>query len=398
LSKENDGTPASAAFDGNTGTRWSSQASDPQWIYVNLGAHATINKVVLNWENAYATAYQIQVSDDATNWTDIYSTTTGTGGIQTINVSGAGQYVRMYGTARATPYGYSLWEFQVFGSFDSGGGGCGTANVAQGQPATALSKENDGTPASAAFDGNTGTRWSSQFGDPQWIYVNLGAPVTVCQVVLNWESAYATAFQIQVSNDATNWTDIYSTTTGTGGIQTINASGTGQYVRMYGTARATPYGYSIWEFAVHTTGGGGTTNVAQGKPATADSSCATAETPDKAFNGSVSGGAGDKWCSLSSNRWLQVNLGQTYQVTSFILRNAGAGGENQAWDTRDADILVSTDGSTWSTAAQIRGNTADVTTVNLSSPVAAQYVKLNVITPTNTTDPAARIYEFEVYA
>jgi hypothetical protein len=138
--------------------------------------------------------------------------------------------------------------------------------------------------------------------------------------------------------------------------------------------------------------------VALFKPATADSSCNANETADKAFNGSVSGGTSDKWCSLSSNRWLQVDLGQTYQVTSFTLRNAGAGGENTAWDTRDADILVSTDGSTWSTAAQVRGNTADVTVVNLSSPVAARYVKLNVITPTNNSDPAARIYEFEVYA
>jgi predicted alpha-1,2-mannosidase len=153
----------------------------------------------------------------------------------------------------------------------------------------------------------------------------------------------------------------------------------------------------IYELEVYGPGSG-PTNVALFKPATADSSCNANETADKAFNGSVSGGTSDKWCSLSSNRWLQVDLGQAYQVTSFILRNAGAGGENTAWDTRDADILVSTDGSTWSTAAQIRGNTADVTVVNLSAPVTARYVKLNVITPTNTTDPAARIYEFEVYA
>jgi hypothetical protein len=49
-------------------------------------------------------------------WTDIYSTTTGTGGVQTLQVSGSGRYVRMYGTHRATQYGYSLWEFQVFGT------------------------------------------------------------------------------------------------------------------------------------------------------------------------------------------------------------------------------------------------------------------------------------------
>ena len=72
--------------------------------------------MVLNWEAAYARAFQIQISADGTNWTTVYSTSSGTGGVQTIPVSGSGRYVRMYGTQRATPYGYSLWEFQVLGS------------------------------------------------------------------------------------------------------------------------------------------------------------------------------------------------------------------------------------------------------------------------------------------
>src|SRR2546430_958926 len=133
-------------------------------------------------------------------------------------------------------------------------GSAASALLSQGKPATASSVENAGLPASAAFDGNAGTRWSSQFGDPQWVQVDLGATATVDQVVLTWEAAYATAFQIQVSADAATWTSIYSTTTGTGGTQTLTVNGTGRYVRMYGTTRATPYGYSLWEFAVRTTG------------------------------------------------------------------------------------------------------------------------------------------------
>ena len=107
---------AAYAVDGNLGTRWSSAWSDPQWLEVDLGATHTVTKVVLYWERAYATAFQIQLSDNGTTWTDIYSTTTGTGGEQTLQVSGSGRYVRMYGTQRATQYGYSLWEFQVFGT------------------------------------------------------------------------------------------------------------------------------------------------------------------------------------------------------------------------------------------------------------------------------------------
>ena len=106
---------AANAEDGNTGTRWSSDFSDPQWLEVDLGAAHPITKVVLDWETAYAVAFQIQVSDDGTTWTDIYSTAAGTGGSQTLQVSGTGRYVRMYGTQRGTPWGYSLWEFQIFG-------------------------------------------------------------------------------------------------------------------------------------------------------------------------------------------------------------------------------------------------------------------------------------------
>jgi beta-glucosidase len=255
-STENASFPTSSAVDGNTGTRWSSAFSDPQWLEVDLGSSQAICQVTLTWETAYATAFQIQVSPDGSTWTSIYSTTTGTGGTQTLPVSGTGRYIRMYGTARATQYGYSLWEFGVYGT-GSGSTTCGTADAALNQPATASSTENVSFPASSAVDGNTGTRWSSAFSDPQWLEVDLGSSQAICQVTLTWETAYATAFQIQVSPDGSTWTTIYSTTTGTGGTQTLPVSGTGRYIRMYGTARATPYGYSLWEFGVYTTGGSG---------------------------------------------------------------------------------------------------------------------------------------------
>ncbi|GAA5022741.1 discoidin domain-containing protein [Kitasatospora paranensis] len=258
-STENATVPASAAFDGDAGTRWSSAFTDPQWIQVDLGSSQSIGQVVLQWEAAYATAFQIQVSDSATGpWTTAWSTTTGTGGTQTIAVNATGRYVRMNGTARATAYGYSLWEFKVYAP-DTAPGTCNGTNAAQGRASSASSTENAATPASAAFDGDAGTRWSSAFTDPQWIQVDLGSSQQVCQVVLQWEAAYATAFQIQVSDSATGpWTTAWSTTTGTGGTQTIAVNATGRYVRMNGTARATAYGYSLWEFAVHTTGSSST--------------------------------------------------------------------------------------------------------------------------------------------
>ena len=62
----------------------------------------TIRHIQLVWETAYGKAYQIQTSNDGTNWTTIYSTTTGIGGVDDFNVTGSGRYVRMNGTARGT--------------------------------------------------------------------------------------------------------------------------------------------------------------------------------------------------------------------------------------------------------------------------------------------------------
>jgi hypothetical protein len=250
-STENAGTAAANATDGNTGTRWSSAFSDPQWIQVDLGQSYNISHVTLNWEAAFGRSYQIQTSPNGTTWTNIFSTTTGDGGIDDLAVTGTGRYIRMNGTARATAYGYSLWEFAVNGT--PGGGGGGATLLSQGHPATASSTENATFPAGNAVDGNTGTRWSSAFSDPQWVRVDLGATHSVSRVVLNWEAAFGRSYQIQTSPDGNTWTTIFSTTTGDGGIDDLTVSGSGRYVRMNGTARATVYGYSLWEFQVYGT-------------------------------------------------------------------------------------------------------------------------------------------------
>ncbi|MEV7723250.1 discoidin domain-containing protein [Streptomyces sp. NPDC087917] len=131
--------------------------------------------------------------------------------------------------------------------------------LSQGKPATASTVEGAGTPASAAVDGDNGTRWSSQFADPQWIQVDLGAPAQLSQVALRWEAAAAKAYRIELSTDGSNWTTAYSTTTGAGGNVTHDVSGTARYVRVFGTQRTTGYGYSLFEFQVYGTTGSGPT-------------------------------------------------------------------------------------------------------------------------------------------
>jgi exo-beta-1,3-glucanase (GH17 family) len=130
--------------------------------------------------------------------------------------------------------------------------------LSQGKTTTASSQEGADTAPANATDGNAGTRWASQFSDPQWIQVDLGTTATITSVVLRWESAYGKAYQIQTSPDGNTWTSIYSTTTGAGGTETLTVSGSGRYVRMYGTARPGGYGYSLYEFKIFT-GAGPTT-------------------------------------------------------------------------------------------------------------------------------------------
>jgi beta-glucosidase len=396
-----------AAVDGNPSTRWASVLfSDPQWLTVDLGAVRDIGRVRLNWETAFASAYKIQVSNDNTNWTDIFSTTSGDGGIDDLVVSGRGRYVRMYGTQRGTPWGYSLWDFEVYSpaqrpfggtprslparieaeDYDTGGEGvayhdtssaneggayrtdavdiaaatdagggyyvgwltngewleytvrapeaaaiynvsarvasatgggqlrvrlegtilgtftvsntgggqnwqtltlppvpvlggasskalrlevlsgnfnlnwieftrtaiCGATNLALAGTATASTIQDTNYPASATADGDPRTRWASAlFSDPQWVQLDLNSVTDLARVKLDWEAAFARSYQLQLSTNGTTWTTAFATTNADGGIDDLAVSGPARYVRVYGTQRGTPYGYSLWDVEVY---------------------------------------------------------------------------------------------------------------------------------------------------
>ena len=126
-------------------------------------------------------------------------------------------------------------------------------NLALNQPATSSSDQNAGLDAAMVDDGSLTTRWGSATGvDPSWISINLGAPKPFNTVVLYWENAYALQYQIQYSNDQVNWSTAYTNNAGAGGVETLTfPTVTAQYVRMYGTKRATQYGYSLFEFQVY---------------------------------------------------------------------------------------------------------------------------------------------------
>ncbi len=124
--------PASNAVDGDPVTRWSSAFSDPQWITVDLGSVHEISRVRLTWESAHARVYRIEVSTDGESFAPVQEVKDADGEVDEYELQASGRYLRVTGIERATPYGYSLFELEVFGA---------EGLLSQGRPVRASSGE-----------------------------------------------------------------------------------------------------------------------------------------------------------------------------------------------------------------------------------------------------------------
>jgi len=235
------------AVDGDPTTRWSSRHSDPQWLYVDLGEMHMVGQVRILWEAAFGRSFAIQVSHDAERWRTVWWTRHGTSRVDVADLKEQlvpARYVRLYLRERGTDWGYSLWEFEVYARR--------LPNVAAGKDAIASS--GDGYyAAEKAIDDDMGTRWGSQYLDPQWLSIDLGRPYRINMFTLNWERAYGMLYKIQYSNDNREWEDACVIKNDIGLLNTLyfEKPFEARYVRFYGMKRATEWGYSLWEFKVH---------------------------------------------------------------------------------------------------------------------------------------------------
>jgi hypothetical protein len=407
--------PAANAVDGNPGTRWeSTQGVDPQWIYVDLGGIASIQRVVLNWEAASAKAYQIQTSSDATNWTTIYSTTTGPGGTETLTVSGSGRYVRMYGTVRNTGYGYSLWEFEIHGTL-----------AATPPPTPTATSRPTATPTPTATD-------ISQCGGSTARYTILSATlVKDNQTGLTWQRAettytdggaqytqpiaqsYCTSQNMRLPSQSEAlgvagtanfascaWPAPWITWT-----STINSANTAQ------AALVTSAGQSSWQVATNYPGGvvctsstvvttptatatgrltatatatataTSGTNLALNRPATASSQLQSAA-------GAFDGNLGTRWESTQGvdPQWIYVDLGATYNLARVVL----------TWETASAkayQIQSSTDAVNWTTLYSTTTGPGGTETLNVNG--SGRYVRM--YGTVRNTGYGYSLWEFAVY-
>ncbi|MGV9264903.1 discoidin domain-containing protein [Kitasatospora sp. NPDC003701] len=173
-STEGSSYAAGKAFDGSTSTRWASaEGKDPQWLRVDLGANAGVSRVKLSWEAAYAKAYRLEVSADGVTWTTVAAEKAGNGGTDDwTGLAGKGRYVRMYGTARGTAYGYSLLEMEVYGVLDGGTppGGTAFTVVAAGDIAAQCTASDSACahPKTAALAQQIDPRFYLTMGDNQY--------------------------------------------------------------------------------------------------------------------------------------------------------------------------------------------------------------------------------------
>lgn len=244
--------PKEYAVDGNPTTRWSSQFNKSgEWITVDLGALIDIRRVELTWsDHTWAGKFKIQVSNDNEVFTDMITHgAAAQAGLQILPVSGTGRYIRLWADEAAGDFGISLFSFCVYG-----------------QPAedqalnktvyASASKTVDGAsyPKEYAVDGDPATRWSSEFNQTgEWIAVDLGARTDISRVVLHWSNAaFGKRYRIQVSDDNLHYRDILSDGGAeSDGVQTLNVSGTGRYVRMYAEEASHAWGVSLWTFEVY---------------------------------------------------------------------------------------------------------------------------------------------------
>ncbi|MGC9349766.1 MAG: discoidin domain-containing protein, partial [Anaerolineae bacterium] len=124
------------------------------------------------------------------------------------------------------------------------------ALISLNQPVDATSAESADHGPVFAVDGDLSTRWSSAWRDDASITVDLGAVKPLERIVLEWETAYGEAYELQVSRDGEAWTTLVTIEEGDGGRDDHLVSAEARYVRMEGIERATEWGYSLWELWV----------------------------------------------------------------------------------------------------------------------------------------------------
>lgn len=98
---------------------WMTKSNQEEWAYIDLGEQSTINRVKTYWGSMFATKYDIQISDDAKNWTTAITKTDGAGDTEEIifDTPKTARYVKLL-LKETNPdnIAYIVREFEVYGA------------------------------------------------------------------------------------------------------------------------------------------------------------------------------------------------------------------------------------------------------------------------------------------
>ncbi len=249
-SSESASYAGSFAVDGNGATRWASLFTDPQYIIVDLGQNYEINRVKINWEAAYAKSFKVQFSSNNVSWTTIQEISNNTSQTNDLTgLAGTARYVKINGITRATVYGYSIYELEVYGNPLTS-----TPNIAYNKTVTTTSNENGGLTGTLAVDGDESTRWASRSFNNHSITVDLGNIFNINRVKIVWEAAYGKDYQVQGSTDNITWSNLKDIQGNSALINDLtNLTGAARYIKVNCINRGTIYGFSIYELEVYGT-------------------------------------------------------------------------------------------------------------------------------------------------
>ncbi len=418
-SEENVGTKTVSATDGNYTTRWGSAHSDNQWIYVDLQTPSFISYLSIVWQNAYASLYEIQISNDAVTWETV-KTVNGLGKTEIQEINKTARYIKMKGLQRSSIYGYSLFEFEVYGVPPIGVtpalfGIDVTPNFAQmkeGESKTLTAKGYDQfgdefqiTPQFELQTGegtvnSSGTFTPTNYGSAT-VKVKVGNFTTTASFLVEESIKLASVVispkqtslikgenitfttnakdQFGVDFPSSNLTyEIIAGTNGSLSGSTFTANSVGQYkikVSNGGTVKDTAT-VNVDELTA--------TNLALNKPVFASSYENAATLPQGLNDGTTT----TRWGSaFKDNEYIQVDLIDTFVVNKIKL----------FWDNsfaRSYQILVSVDEINWSIAYSTTNGPGVNEVLNIA-PVAARY--LRVLSLQRSSAYGTSIKELEVY-
>ena len=425
--------------DSNYKKRWSSNAAldqTPVWAYIDLEEEKSIEKINVYWQKANASEYQIQISDDASEWTPVKTiVNTVAQGPRVDNITLDSEvetrYVRLYITAGSGLPNVGIYEVEIFARKDTSV----KENLALNKDVYSNGNETTNFTPNLTTDGlkpadmtkhdptdpNYTSRWSSLATlntTPVWLYVDLEETKNIEEVYVYWQKANASEYEIQISNTGTDtsWKTIKTVTNEVQSITprldkiVLDEEVAARYVRIYATKNNGEHNnVGIFELEIYGTRYSKTNdNLALSKEAYSNGNETINFTPNLTTDGlkpadmtkhdTTDPNYTSRWSSLTTLNttpvWLYVDLGEAKNIAQV----------NVYWQKANASeyqIQISDNANDWITVKTIT-NEVQSTAPRLDQNVLdniekARYVRIYA-TKNNGEHANVGIFELEVYS